>query len=160
MLGSGAAPPEWHGFSVDSLLPLPHPVRCLSFAGVPQISLMMHFFTPSQPYGFLSFLSAISFLQIELSLQLHCLTCSTSILSLHPVPMVKGPQGTITPLAHRWAHSSVCLENGFHKVLKCDIYSQKWWLSCSKRMVCKEGTYSKRLPTFLRTWPPPEESAW
>lgn len=140
---------------------LPHPVRCLHFAGEPQISLMMHFIHAFSAIWvwFFFFLSAISFLQIELSLQLQCLTWT--ILSLNPLPhTVEGSQGTITPIAQRRAYSSVYLENGFHKVLRCEIYSQKWWLSCSKRIVYKEGTHSTRFLTFLRTCLPPEESGW
>lgn len=97
------APPERHGFFVDSMSSAARPSQTSPFAGVPQISLMMHFIHAFSATWVFSFLSAISILQIDLSLQLHSLTWSISILSLYPVPVVKGPQGTIMLMAQRWA---------------------------------------------------------
>lgn len=110
--------------------------------GVTQIPLMRHlvlafsvihlFFFPMCNFHFV--------IQLDLSLLPYFLTQSTSVLSLYPAPMVKGPQGTILLMMQRWACSHVYLQKCLHKVLKCELYSQKWWLGSSKRTVYKEWT--------------------
>lgn len=124
------------------------PVRHLSFAGVQKISLMMHFF------------HAFSTIWVFFLFHLQFPFCRLNSAFSCTVPMVEEPRGTVTLVAQGWVYSRVCLAKGFHKVLRCEISSQKWWLSCSKRVVYKEGTYSVRLPTFLRTHLPPEKSGW
>lgn len=70
------------------------------------------------------------------------------------VPMMKGPQGRVMLMAQRWVYSSVYLEKGFHKVLKCEISSQKRWLSCSQKDSTQRRNLLNEAPNTLEKLSP------